>query len=144
MCFLSKERLVALICASAVFATPLKSEPISTHTLESRQENCPTDYTSQNGLRFTGYCDKCIVGYDVFENGNAVDGKIMSMEDCMERCSRFSGEVGATYSGGCFAIVYALGDGNCWIKNNTVGTSDMIDAPQDSKMHVAFPDRTQL
>lgn len=58
----------------------------------------------------------------------------------MERCSRSNGN----FKGGCFAIVYAAKDGNCWMKNSSVETSDMTDFAESHKLHVAFPDRTQL
>lgn len=43
--------------------TLMYDKDLSTHGLDIRQERCRTEYTTQNGLRFTGYCDSGIWGY---------------------------------------------------------------------------------
>jgi hypothetical protein len=43
------------------------------------------------------------------------------MVDCMEHCSRYAGD-----GEGCFGIVYVEANQNCWLRNSTTGTQNMV------------------
>jgi hypothetical protein len=43
------------------------------------------------------------------------------MTDCMEHCSRYMGN-----GEGCFGIVFVESAGDCWIRNSTTGTANLV------------------
>lgn len=130
---------MALIWASAALATPLMAGPIPSFDLEVRHSDleirqssrtCVPSYTSKNGLNFTTYCNQNNPFNDAYQ-----PFATSTMEECLERCSRFwfNGE-------GCFGIVWAA-DNRCWIRNSNTTKSGIRPSTGD---HSAFVDLSQM
>ncbi|KAF2469668.1 uncharacterized protein BDR25DRAFT_46991 [Lindgomyces ingoldianus] len=129
---ISRSSFVALAWISAAFATSCESrrphlhphsslngtsvviaEPIESRDLEIRATSkCPDKYTTRNGMNFTTYCEQNNPFNDALD-----PFQVGSMEECMERCSRYWGN-----GEGCFGIVWRE-DQYCWIRNSTVSTA---------------------
>ncbi|KAF2113283.1 hypothetical protein BDV96DRAFT_475160, partial [Lophiotrema nucula] len=75
---------------------------------------CPSGYTSHNGLNFTTYCEQNNPWNDAM-----APFLVPSMEECMERCSRYWGD-----GEGCYGVVWRE-DQNCWLRNSATGTANL-------------------
>ncbi|KAI2483500.1 PAN-1 domain containing protein [Pyrenophora tritici-repentis] len=123
---LSRQSLLALICANAALATPTSfSDRILSRDLEVRQDNatkCPATYTSRNGLNFTSYCEQNNPFNDaIIENGFGKSFQTNTYPECMEHCSRYWGN-----GEGCFGVVWVESAGACWIRNSNVSTASLV------------------
>ncbi|OCL06289.1 hypothetical protein AOQ84DRAFT_440929 [Glonium stellatum] len=107
------------------------AEP-QTRDLEVRASSqCPSSYQSDNGMNFTIYCNENIPFSDVFQ-----PFAVSTMEECMERCSRYWGA-----SQGCYGVVWNQNTTDCWIKNSTIST---IGIYPETGTHAALVPRSQL
>ncbi|KAF1998799.1 hypothetical protein P154DRAFT_536109 [Amniculicola lignicola CBS 123094] len=130
----SNRCLLALLWASAALATPLIATP-----LDSRADltACPNgitekgNYTSNNGMSFTTYCGQNNPFNDAHD-----PFLVPTMQECMERCSRFWGD-----GEGCFGIVWRE-DQNCWLRNSNV-TLATLEEPEGG-IHFAMVDKTDM
>ncbi|KAF2684561.1 hypothetical protein K458DRAFT_338731 [Lentithecium fluviatile CBS 122367] len=138
MAFSRKSVYALVLCANTALGSPLIAEPLSSIDislqLRSSSPTCPSSYESNNGLKFSTYCEKNNPWND------AIDPPVeaASMSDCMERCSRYWGD-----KEGCYGIVYRVSDQQCWIKNSTINTNTSAFA-DDPATHTALVNATQL
>ncbi|CAA9961795.1 hypothetical protein PTMSG1_05172 [Pyrenophora teres f. maculata] len=125
---LSRQSLLALICASAALATPTSfSDRMLSRDLEVRQDNltkCPDTYTSRNGLNFTSYCEQNNPFNDaIIKNGLGQSFQTDNYRQCMEHCSRYWGN-----GEGCFGVVWVENGAACWLRNSNVSTASLVPA----------------
>ncbi|PSN68907.1 hypothetical protein BS50DRAFT_327832 [Corynespora cassiicola Philippines] len=128
-----RDAFVALIWASAALATPLMAERMSSD-LEARQSSngkCPASYTTRNGMSLTTYCNTNNPFNDALDPFS-----VNSMQECMERCSRYWGD-----GEGCFGVVWRESDGNCWMRNSTTGTANMV---SNDGIHAALVNQGEM
>ncbi|KAF2850490.1 hypothetical protein T440DRAFT_90020 [Plenodomus tracheiphilus IPT5] len=125
-----KTSVLALTWCSVVVATPLSEGTIFSRALDPRQNvtsKCPEKYTSKNGLNFTTFCGKNNPFNDALPSF-----PIPTMEECLERCSRYRGE-----GEGCFGVVWVEADNACWLRNSSTSTAG-LSTEGTGKVHSAF------
>ncbi|XP_014551609.1 hypothetical protein COCVIDRAFT_112449 [Bipolaris victoriae FI3] len=131
MLILARQSLLALACASAVIATPTPStqaDAVLTRDLAIRQdtiENCAENYTTKNGLAFKLYCQQNAPLSDAVREttGAGVWFYTATWDECMEHCSRFSGDA-------CYGMTWTVPGNHCWLKTSNVSTEALTPAPE--------------